>query len=46
MIYAIEMGSDAMIYVTEFHKNRYRHSEVNGSSVGIHRQGKDRIRLN
>jgi hypothetical protein len=34
MKYGVEMGSDAMVYITKFHKNWFRHSEVNG---GIHR---------
>jgi hypothetical protein len=32
--YAVEMGSDTMIYITIFHKDWCRHSKVNGG--GIH----------
>jgi hypothetical protein len=29
VIYAVEMGSGAMIDIPSFHKNWFRHSEVN-----------------
>jgi hypothetical protein len=30
MKYAVEMGSGAMIYITKFHKDWFRHSKVDG----------------
>jgi hypothetical protein len=30
MKYVVEMGSDAVIYITKFHKDWFRHSKVNG----------------
>jgi hypothetical protein len=36
MKYAIEMGSDAVIYITKFNKDWFPHSKVNRAR--IHRQ--------
>jgi hypothetical protein len=30
MKYDVEMGAGAMIYITKFHKDRFRHPEVDG----------------
>jgi hypothetical protein len=43
---AVEMGSGVVIYVhTKFHKDRFRHSEVNRGDTQIHIQKGDLVSL-
>jgi hypothetical protein len=42
MKYAVEMGSDAVIY-TKFHKDLFRNSKVDTVHSQAHRQNSDRI---